>query len=79
MSCKSSVGSEKVLDVSNTQLLENQLSSKDNDVYETEIGTSKVRSIKFSDDEIVRSEDVSPKVLENVPFQGIPLLVLITQ
>ncbi|XP_058786560.1 uncharacterized protein LOC131661147 [Vicia villosa] len=70
VSQKSSVGSEKVLDVSNAQLLENQLSSKDNDVYKTEIGSFKVRSIKFSDDEIVRSENVSPKVLEKYTTSG---------
>lgn len=57
-------------DVSNAQLSESQLSSKDNDVYKSEIGSFKVRSIKFSDDEIVRSADVSPKVLEKYTTSG---------
>ncbi|CAK8567859.1 unnamed protein product [Lathyrus sativus] len=70
VSHKSSVGSEKVLNVSHEQLSESQLSSKDNDVYKNEIGSFKVRSMKFSDDEIVRSADVCPKVLEKYTTLG---------
>ncbi|CAI8598815.1 unnamed protein product [Vicia faba] len=70
VSRKSSIGSEKVLDVSNAQLSESHLSSKENDVYKTDIGSFK--SIKFSDDEVVRSEDVSPKVLEKYTSSGNP-------
>jgi len=62
--CKSSGRSEKVEDVSNVQLSESQLSPKDNDGSKTETGSFKVRSKKFSEDKIVRSEDANPKDLE---------------
>ncbi|CAJ2641592.1 unnamed protein product [Trifolium pratense] len=67
---ESSLGSEKVVDVSNAQLSETQLSPKDNDVSKTEIGSFKVRSKKSFDDDIVRSEDASPKVLEEYTTSG---------
>jgi hypothetical protein len=68
----SSVNSEKVVDVSNAQLLESQLSPKDNDVSKTEIGSFEVRSKKLSNDDIVRSLDASPKVLEEYTTSGYP-------
>ncbi|GAU13177.1 hypothetical protein TSUD_179200 [Trifolium subterraneum] len=69
---ESSIHSEKVVDVSNAQLSESQLSPKDIDDSKTEIGSFKVRSNKLFDDDIVRSEDVSPKVLEEYTNSGNP-------
>lgn len=72
VSHKSSVGGEKVVDVANAQLSESQLSPNENDVSKNEMGSFEMGSKMLSDDDIVRSEDVSPKALEKKNPSGKP-------
>ncbi|XP_061342859.1 uncharacterized protein LOC133289022 [Gastrolobium bilobum] len=67
---KASLDSEKVVDVANAQLSEIQQLSEANEVSKTKTGSLKTRSKKSSDNNNVRSEDVSHKILEKITNSG---------
>ncbi|RDX69328.1 hypothetical protein CR513_51570, partial [Mucuna pruriens] len=68
---KSSLASEKVVDVANAQLAEIQQPFKDSKFSKTKTGSLKTRSKKSSDNDSVKSEEASHKIIEKHTTSGI--------
>ncbi|XP_027336955.1 uncharacterized protein LOC113850572 [Abrus precatorius] len=67
---KSSVASDNIVDVGNAQQSEIQLFPKDNKDFKTRTGSVEMTSQNTFDDDIVKSEGVSHKILENNATSG---------